>query len=168
MIARLLLGPSGVGKSSLGQGLAAQLPGHRFADLDQLLARLFRNEDLTACLIDWGFERFHRRGLACLYKLDRRPEPWIVAVGAGSQFADGGSGELLSWPSLCLWAEPAWLLERNRRLFQDPRDLETFIKGEYSPEREALYESCNVRLDLSGLSQPEAQALLLQTLTEAP
>lgn len=164
MISALLLGPSGIGKSTLGPGLAAAWPPHGFVDLDSTLAAAHAVSDLASALLTWGPERFHARSMALLAQLDTNPARLLVAVGAGSQLADAGSLDLLSYPSLCLWARPAWLWARNRTLRQDPRLLAQFIQVEYHPRRQKLYADARARIDLTGLDQAQAQAECLKIL----
>ena len=63
----------------------------------------------------------------------------------------GGRGDLLAYPTLCLWAEPQWVWERNVRLRQDPRSLEKFTQIEYGPARNALYQQADLQIDLPTL-----------------
>ncbi|HEY9844409.1 MAG TPA: shikimate kinase, partial [Candidatus Obscuribacterales bacterium] len=150
MITWLLLGPNAVGKTSLGPALAQAL-GMGFADLDALLIQDYRVADLSACVWSWGAAGFEQRSLACLARLEQSPRRWLVAVGSGSQWADQNQLALLRYPSLCLWAAPEGLWERNRQLRQDPRSFEQFRAIEYEA-RAALYQGALLRVDLTGLN----------------
>lgn len=163
MIAWQLLGPTGVGKTTLGRWLAPQL-GLSFVDLDSVMSETYAVSDLASCVWEWGSEGFHQRSLACLSSLDVRPEAWLIAVGAGSQWADQGRGDLLKYPSLYLRLKAAVLWERNRRLRQDPRSFHDFIASEYSPERQQLAAQAQICVDLTDLELSATQSWLLELL----
>lgn len=163
MISWQLLGPTGVGKTTLGQWLAPRL-GLSFVDLDSVLSETYAVSDLASCVREWGAEGFHQRSLACLAALEARPEACLIAVGAGSQWAAQGRGELLKYPSLYLRLKAAVLWERNRQLRQDPRSFHDFIGIEYSPERQQLAAQAQICVDLTDLQLEAAQSWLLELL----
>jgi len=163
MIKAILLGPSGVGKSTLGQAVAQQCQLH-FADLDLLLAETWPDIPLAEALVSYGLQAFYTRSLNLLAGLARAQPTYIVAMGAGSQWAAQGDLQCLAYPSICLWAQALALWQRNRRLRQDPRSLEAFTQIEYHPLRETLYSQCQQHIDCSHISQQEAQDILLGLL----
>lgn len=147
MICLLLLGPSGVGKSTLSPPLAAALNCQPL-DLDHYLARQWPTQPLADSLRQQGPAVFYQHSERALQTLHTAPEPYLVDMGAGTQWAaQGQTGFLNDAPSLCLWAEPGWLWQRNQRLRQDPRSLEAFKATEYSLWRQQIYQHCTYWLD---------------------
>ncbi len=155
MIKALLIGVSGVGKSTLGKAVAPKL-GWGFKDLDEQLRQTYQSESLAASMKAWGPEGFYQRSLNCLITLDQDTQRWLVAVGAASQLAAGDSQLLLSWPSVCLRLPLNQLWERSRKQRQDPRSFEDFMAVEYNLNRQKLYHGSNIRLDLDQLNISEA------------
>lgn len=164
MIRCLLLGASCVGKSSLGLEVCHRL-NWKFADLDSVLRETYGPATLASSMQTWGPEGFYQRSLSCLEHLHQAQEPRLVAVGAASQLAAGESGELLQWPSVCLWTQPEQLWERSRALRQDPRSFEAFYAVEFNHWRQELYTATDDFLDLTGLSFDEAVDKLWAALT---
>lgn len=162
MIAWLLLGPTGVGKTTLGRAAAAEL-GWAFCDLDQALSQRYGVSDLGICVWRWGADGFRQRSLAYLHTLQQDTRTWLVAVGAGSQWADQ-QGELLCYPCLYLTLQAEMLWRRNQNLRGDPRSLDHFVAVEFTA-RQSLYQGAKSRLDLSDLATPAAVQAVLQHLS---
>lgn len=142
MICLLLLGPSGVGKSTLGQILAPALNSVHL-DLDQHLQQQWPEQALAESLRQKGAVAFYQGSYKALQKLHSLPQKYLVDIGAGTQWSAQGQTQFLSIaPSLCLWAEPQWLWLRNQLQRQDPRSFKAFQEAEYSHWRQQLYQSC--------------------------
>lgn len=147
MICLLLLGPSGVGKSTLSPGLAAIL-NCQALDLDHYLALQWPAHALADILRQQGPAVFYQHSCRALQKLHAAPDRYLVDVGAGTQWAAQGQIEFLKLaPSVCLWADAGWLWQRNQELRQDPRSLDTFKEAEYSLWRQQVYQSCTYWLN---------------------
>ena len=165
MIRCLLLGASCAGKSSLGKEVCQRL-GWEFSDLDAIMSETYGPDSLASRMRLWGPEGFYTRSLRSLEQLAQGPESRLVAVGAASQLAAGGSEALLQWPSVCLWVKPEHLWERSRRLRQDPRSFDVFCAAEFNPWREALYDCADAFVELTDLPFSEAVDKLWTVLTE--
>lgn len=147
MIRLLLLGPSGAGKSTLGQMLAPAL-NSQHVDLDQYLQQQWPEQALAESLRQQGAAAFYQCSYQALQALQTQPAHYLVDVGAGTQWAAQGQAQFLKLaPSLCLWAEPRWLWQRNQQLRQDPRSLRAFQDAEYPAWRQQLYQSCTYWLN---------------------
>ena len=147
MICLLLLGPSGVGKSTLGQMLAPALNSQHL-DLDQHLQQQWPEQALADTLRQQGAHAFYQGSYKALEALAAEPTRYLVDVGAGTQWAAQGQSQFLKLaPSLCLWAEPRWLWQRNQQLRQDPRSPRVFQETEYPPWRQDIYQSCTYWLN---------------------
>lgn len=166
MIRLLLIGPTGVGKSLWGPWLAQHLD-LQYLDLDQALRLRYHSPNLAADLLNWGLPLFYQRSLSILQDYLKAPEAWLIALGAGTQFAAQGKAELLLAPTLCLWAQPQWLWQQNRQQRQDPRTFQAFRATEFHPWRKQLYRACPYFLDCTDQS-PEAMMSALQKLFPPP
>lgn len=163
MIHCLILGPTGVGKTRLGQlwADACNLP---FVDLDQHLAAVYQTSQLASALSQWGLALFYQRSLEQLQGLEQSTELLLIAVGAGTQLAAQGQLDLLAWPHLFLSAQAGWLWQENQTYRQDPRSFEDFCAIEFHPWRQHLEAHAQQRLDVTDLS---TQDLLKQILSWA-
>lgn len=163
MIKALLLGVSGVGKSTLGEAVAPKL-GWSFKDLDEQLRQTYHSESLAASMQVWGPAGFYQRSLDCLVTLDQDVQPWLVAVGAATQLAAEDSQILLSWPNVCLLNSLRQLWERSCAQRQDPRSFEAFLNVEYNLNRQKLYQGADIQLDLNQLTLTQSVDKLLAEL----
>ncbi len=152
MIQALILGPTGVGKTRLGQAWAKER-ALTFIDLDQQLQRVYKTPKIADALVQWGLPLFYQRSLALLQLLEQKTECLLIAVGAGTQLAAQGQLDLLNWPHLFLVAEASWLWQQNQLYRQDPRSLTDFCAIEFHPWREQLCQASQQILDITGLSQ---------------
>lgn len=164
MIKALLLGVSGVGKSTLGEAVAPKL-GWAFKDLDEQLRQTYHSESLATSMQTWGSDGFYQRSLNCLLTLDQDTVPWLIAVGAATQLSAGDSQILLRWPNVCLLSPLEQLWERSRIQRQDPRSFEAFLTVEYNLNRQKLYQGADIQLDISQLTLTQSVQKLLTELT---
>lgn len=149
MIALLLIGPSGVGKSTLGPPLATSLD-YTYLDLDSQLHQLYPDRPLAENLAQWGANRFYQVSEQLIKRFKQESQPYLLDIGAGTQWAAQGQTTWLQQAhSLCLWAEPQVLWRRNQQLRQEPRSLNAFFLSEYNPLRNQLYQSCTYWLNSS-------------------
>ncbi|MGV3525674.1 MAG: shikimate kinase [Candidatus Sericytochromatia bacterium] len=162
MTCHVLLGPSGVGKSTLGPRVAC-LQQQIYLELDQLLQGP-SGQPAAVMLNLWGPVGFYRRSLQALKDLAVKPENYLVDIGAGTQWAAARERDLLSYPSLCLWRNPEEQWRLNQILRQDPRDFKHFCEIEYSPARETLYRGAEKFCDLTGTQTSEEAWVRLEDL----
>lgn len=83
----LLIGPSGVGKSTLGKYAADKIDRAEFYDLDQRIARQHDAKDIGEFFREQGSANFLKFSIECLDQLQLMSEPedtQIIAVGAGT------------------------------------------------------------------------------------
>jgi shikimate kinase len=156
----LVIGPSGVGKSTYGEHAAKVVPGCRFFDLDKLVSQ--RASICAPQLLGQiGHDKFLE---SCQREVDTITKSWVqgiavVAVGAGAY----DSEHFRSWlsrhvgPTIAVVAPPDEVYrrggDRNRT-----RSLEEFTHAEYSsPRRKGLYQAAKHQCDVTGLTLDEAK-----------
>lgn len=154
MIKCLLLGPCGVGKSTLGISLA-EFFHLEFIDLDHYIENTYHIHNLADYLGQSDVSDFYQASLFCLNKIHLCKAHSIVSVGAGTQYAAQSQLDLLVYPSLCLWAEPDYLWRKNQLLRSDPREFEYFKDIEFNTFRQILYQKSMFFLDVTKLNQKE-------------
>lgn len=163
MLKGLLLGPTGVGKTRLGQLVAAQLKLN-FVDLDHYLAEALDTDELAKVLASQGAGEFYKCSLQALEALEKLSESWLVAVGAGTQWAAQGQTDWLKAYSICLMAEPAWLWQENVHYRRDPRTYQAFYEAEFGLLRQRLYAAADLQLDCTTQSDEQIVGQLVDWL----
>ncbi len=158
MISLQLIGPTGVGKTHWGERLSKR-QGVEFQDLDAHLS----SEGAESFLMQQGVLAFWQRSQMVLHELEISPKNYVVAIGAGTQWAActlGAEAQLVG-PSTCaLWCEPALLLYQLKTFRQDTRSLAQLVDMEYSQARSALYLRAQERIDRTSLSEQQLWAAL--------
>jgi shikimate kinase len=160
----LLVGPSGVGKSKLGEYAGQKIANCQFFDLDKLvkvrigrstgeLLRKIGNDaflDLCCKEVDVLCDK-------CLDGL------CIVAVGSGALQSYHALEWLRQHSTLAITAPAEEVYkrggERNRN-----RTLEEFEQTEYSPNRIQIYDSADYRLVVNGLKEQQARDRFLELM----
>ena len=155
----LLIGPSGVGKSSLGEFASEGSFGCKFFDLDDIVGReIYRTQ---------GPEAFFVRSRSELENIKKanRESICLVAVGAGMlQFESEDVEELLGrHNTIAITAPPKEVLLRNP---YPNRSLDEFKKTEYSRRRKSMYESANFKFRVGGLSKERAEEEFVKYMKE--
>ncbi len=157
-----LIGPMGVGKSTIGRRLAADL-GRTFCDCDQEIERR-TGANITLIFAVEGEDGFRRRESAMLEELTARPGI-VLATGGGAILAEGNRRLLKARGAVVyLEADCATLWERVRKdrgrpllKTDDPRArLETLYH-----EREPLYRALADLIVGTHRRSPQAAARLI-------
>lgn len=162
-MAVVVIGPSGVGKTTYGQHAAEQIERCRFVDLDAAVSAS------TGCpagvlLPRIGSENFAILSGAVLLNIAHAPDAdssLVVAVGAGSLESTRAADWLFRFPTITVIARPNQVFERGG-LRNASRNLEQFEATEFSNARQCLYDRADQKLDVSDLSLEEAQARFTQ------
>lgn len=158
MIALQLIGPTGIGKTHWGERLA-KYQGIQFQDLDAHISP----EGAEFFLMQQGARAFWKRSQAVLHDFEASSNPYIVAIGAGTQWVAcefGEATQLLSIPTCTLWCEPVKLLHQLKNFRQDSRSLEQLLATEYTRARSELYLGARVYIDRTDLSEQQLWAAL--------
>lgn len=154
----LLIGPSGVGKTTLGKCAAGERSYVRFIDLDDLVRPRCVGSDITTG--NKYSERFADLSVDELERLGQENSGdtslCLVAVGAGSIHTEPARRYIETLPCrVTIYAEPEEVHHRNPHLKH--RSLDRFKQDEYSAERVRFYNTSQDRVDVSDLNVMEAR-----------
>jgi shikimate kinase len=162
----LVIGPSGVGKSTCVEYAAGKLSGCRFFDLDKLVGQ---RAGIPACelLGKVGADGFLQ---CCQHEVNAMLQSCtdivsLVDVGAGALESPRASAWLSQHQGLTIavvappdevYRRGGW---RNRN-----RNLDQFTRTEYSEYRQSLYNAATYRCDVNGLPVDDARTCFTDML----
>jgi shikimate kinase len=163
----LVIGPSGVGKSTYGAYAETAVSGCRFFDLDvlvrdraglsasELLPQVGNDEFLALCKEEVEILRQSHEGVA------------LVAVGAGALQSALANNWLAEQPDIlvAVVADPEEVYLRGERRNRG-RPLEEFRSTEYSTRRLALYALADKRCCVTGLTVDDARHSFAELVRE--
>jgi shikimate kinase len=160
----LLVGPSGVGKSTLGEYAGQKVANCQFRDLDRLV------EERTGCsasklLPDIGNDAFlalccKEVEALCAGCVD---ELCIVVVGSGALQSSHAPEWLRQHLTLAITAPAEEVYKRGGKRNR-ARTCTEFEQTEYSPRRIEIYDSADYKLPVDGLSEQEAKDRFLELI----
>jgi|GEM_PF-5163707 len=163
----LLIGPSGVGKSSCGEYASQNLSSCEFHDLDDLVAKATGS---TACLVlrEQGNDGFIEICQRILSKIETEPRNKVklslVAVGAGALQSHRANEWLKRYTTVLVSAPEAEVFNRNP-LGRERNYLE-FCRTEYSSRRQSIYNAATHKIFVGGLTKNDAQSEVLKYLRD--
>jgi shikimate kinase len=157
----LLVGPTGVGKSTLGNAAAAAIPNCKFYELDKLAAanaKMPTPEDVLRVHGPDAYWRICGRILQTIkLKHENSPEIAICAVGRNVINAARARIVLVNYPNcILIWASPEETYRRSDWWPDRPfREYVTLVHGTYA---RAVYEVIGERckFDVTGLDKAAA------------
>jgi shikimate kinase len=162
-----LIGPSGVGKTTLTTELIKRLEKVQVAELDMEVKRKYPKEYCSASE-DW--ERFWDCSISCIQDLQAQTGAdsyLVVDVGAGSLQSVRAKDFFGHQNTVHVSDTPENTFRKIQSRPQNAwlgRSLEDFKAVEYSPNRQAIYSISRYCIDLSVCSIEEAAAELINIL----
>jgi shikimate kinase len=154
MVKFLLIGPSGVGKSTALKILATN-NFIEICDLDCLVKENVGANSISEYLRDFGNENFFNKSKEVIESIVREKKV-LIAVGAGSiDFVDGHQW-YKDQNTIVLTGNPEIIYDRSGRQRFHPT-IDGYKSSEFSPLRQKLYENSKYIVDVTILT-PEQVA----------
>jgi len=162
----LLIGPSGVGKSSLASYASAKISNCKFYDLDDLVAKESGVQKAINVFNRDGPEIFFQKSVEIIENIKNQNDNqlYLIAVGAGTLVSQQSKNRLKNYTTISIIAPPEKVIVRNP--LGPNRDFQEFKMTEYSPFRLSLYQSANFNFPVDSLTKTEAQAKFVEFLNE--
>ena len=162
-----LIGPSGVGKTTLGLLACELLAELVFLDLDDLVGT-YSGESAGELLRRVRADSFLCCCRAALQdELRNYPDrQLIVAVGAGCLDSKRAASWLGQETRIAITADQDDAYERIISVRNDSRSREEYKREEFSTGRQALYEAANKTVNTTGQTKEQSAALLGACLCE--
>lgn len=168
-----VIGPSGAGKTSCCRAAAKYLTCG-FIDLDGLIKTAsgitlsgffsWAHRQAPSTFFDFG------KALCAVARSGARGRNVFVAVGAGSiDYASNNMEAVRAWlvtgfdSIICVYDEPENAFARNP-IPREERNLQQYIKSEYSPARETVYAYANARHNVSGADESSSQNAFVEVV----
>ena len=162
----LLLGPSGIGKTTITKAVLQKVKGINFVVLDNLAHKMAREsglidkrDDLTALIkaLEYDRQRFFEYGLMALenHIADTKGKV-LVDVGTGFLDAPHSINWVRSKPSICLFAEPQAAFLRFKKARKLDVSYEQFMTTQYCKPRINVYKSADIVLKTDDLTEQQA------------
>ncbi|MCH1930196.1 AAA family ATPase [Shewanella sp. A25] len=164
----LLLGPSGIGKTTVIKEMTKNIPSVVSVILDNITHRHARNiglinpkADLNALIaaLDHDRERFLSFGREALALHCESIEDKAIIVDVGTGFLDASNSTtwINEYPSICLTATPAEAFDRFRKARQLDITYEQYMTTQFSKNRLNTYQLASIVIKSDGLT-PEVTA----------
>ena len=168
----LVVGPSGVGKSSTCELAARHFPQVVFRDLDGLAARCGFEmgiiQEVRASLLfgKIGPERYLEVGLQSINKLaaEFSNQHLVIDVGAGFQVAPSAIKLHLQYPIIAITASLRAAHQRIVLNRGDKRSMDHYKQFEFSPHRIAVYDSARHKIDTTSATPEQTRVEFMRIL----
>lgn len=172
----LLIGPSAVGKTTLGRLCASQMQNCEFVDLDDAVTRLNGTSTAYESAVKFGLPKFpiDCRDIVANYQLEYASAnvTLLIAVGEWALRTEEPEIWLSAYKTISLMAPAEEVYQRRNHLTE--MSLEDYSRHNYSEARKKIFADCTIALHISGLTQEESvetlkeavQSLRLQTYRE--
>lgn len=163
-----VIGPSGVGKSTLTNELSVRLESVLAVDLDSEIKRRYPSEFARAHH-DW--ERFWDLSISCIedLKAQGNHEFLVIDVGAGSLQSRRAPEFFRSQKTVLIYDTPENTLKKVQGRQGNAwvgRSVADFIGTEYSSARRSIYNGVSHVINVAGRKPEESVIEFLQIISE--
>jgi shikimate kinase len=160
-----LIGPSGVGKTTLGEFAGETVAGCKFYDLDKLVEER-TGKPASRLLPQIGNDEFLEKCKEAIRDLDCNDADklCVVAIGAGALQSEKALNWLKHHETVAITAPATDVYKRGGRRNEN-RTLESFKDTEYSSRRREIYSSANHVLPVDALPVEEAKKQFVKLLS---
>jgi shikimate kinase len=162
----LLIGPSAVGKTTLGRICASRLQDCAFVDLDDAIASLNGTSTAYESAHKHGVVKFLAdcRDIVAQYDLEYATtnSTLLIAVGEWALRMDDPEGWLAAYKTISLIAPAEEVYQRRNNLTEV--SFEEYCRYNYSEARKRIFADCNIVLDINGLIQDKSVEKLMQAI----
>ncbi|MHB8345984.1 MAG: shikimate kinase [Acidiferrobacterales bacterium] len=145
-----LIGPSGVGKTALGEHIPGLMNDWGFVDLDELVSRAHQGTPARDLLGQFGSSQKFLEACMEIYRLhvmSNSSGRYVVAVGAGCLDSNSVRERFLPERTIAIMATKDEAYRRFQAARSDGRSQEEYMNSEFSSERNALYAWAAYMLD---------------------
>jgi adenylate kinase len=161
----MVVGPSGVGKSTACNAISGNFPNCLFVEMDQLTAEWAARIGLVEVGANVQLVRdklsddqlFFALGMQAVGELAGRDQERHVVVDVGAGFQDARSAVNLHklFPTIAVITTPDVAYRRIVESRGDTRSFHGYSAAEFCSRRRSVYEHAAWRIDTSGLSPGE-------------
>ena len=153
-----LIGPSAIGKTTLGRICTSQLRECEFVDLEAAIAILNGTSTAYESAVRFGLENFLSdcRDIVAKYDLEYATSnsTVLIAVGEWALRMDAPEVSLSAYKTISFVAPAEEVYQRRNRLLE--MSMEDYCHYSYSESRMKIFAGCDRTLDIGGLTQEEA------------
>ena len=162
----LLIGPSAVGKTTLGRLCASQMQNCDFVDLDDAVADLNGTSPAYESAVKFGLSKFLTDCRDIVAKNDLKSAATnailLIAVGEWALRMDNPEVWLSAYKTISLIAPAEEVYQRRNDLTE--MSMENYRRYNYSEARKRIYGSCNLVVEIGGLRKKGAVKRLKQAI----
>jgi shikimate kinase len=150
------VGPSAVGKTTLGRACATQERKYDFIDLDEAVAQLNHTSTADQSAIQFGLEKFLSdcREIAAAYDLQYANSVLLVALGEWVLRMENPEAWLSQYRTISLMAPADEVFQRRHNLID--MSFEDYCRFHYSEARKKIFANCDIALNIGNLTEEQA------------
>lgn len=160
----IVIGALGVGKTTVCSNLdknhiipSSMKKAYKHIDLDGYIAKL-KKMPVTEYFGKVGYEKFYEESHKIIKRLynnhikSKTERILLIDVGSGSTFDYKSIALTKEFQSILLTADPEYLYETRTKCQETHKQLGYYKYWQFGKEKEELYKSCDIKMDVSYLT----------------